>query len=113
MRLMNRINQARERLDTFYFGFSEFRFRFCSLSFCSEVAHKDFGSGRPALLKTQVRPNQRYNFTHMKLETLKDLYIHELKDLYSAEKQIIHALPKIVKAATDKQLAAGFEEHCE
>ncbi|PYJ20230.1 MAG: ferritin-like domain-containing protein, partial [Verrucomicrobia bacterium] len=27
----------------------------------------------------------------MKLETLKDLYIHELKDLYSAEKQIIKA----------------------
>src|SRR5216110_935775 len=49
----------------------------------------------------------------MKLERLKDLYIHELKDLYSAEKQIINALPKIVKAATDKQLAAGFEEHFE
>src|SRR5881275_3614157 len=49
----------------------------------------------------------------MKLETLKDLYIHELKDLYSAEKQIIKALPKMVKAATDKQLAAGFEEHFE
>jgi len=52
-------------------------------------------------------------FTHMKLETLKDLYIHELKDLYSAEKQIIKALPKMVKAATDEQLAAGFEEHLE
>ncbi len=51
--------------------------------------------------------------THMKLETLKDLYIHELKDLYSAEKQIIRALPKMVKAATNKQLAAGFEEHFE
>jgi ferritin-like metal-binding protein YciE len=49
----------------------------------------------------------------MKLETLKDLYIHELKDLYSAEKQIIKALPKMVKAATNKQLAAGFEEHFE
>jgi ferritin-like metal-binding protein YciE len=49
----------------------------------------------------------------MKLETLKDLYIHELKDLYSAEKQIINALPKMVKAATDKQLAAGFAEHFE
>src|SRR5207302_9061910 len=49
----------------------------------------------------------------MKLETLKDLYIHELKDLYSAEEQIIKALPKMVKAATDKQLAAGFEEHFE
>jgi ferritin-like metal-binding protein YciE len=49
----------------------------------------------------------------MKIETLKDLYIHELKDLYSAEKQIIKALPKMVKAATDKQLAVGFEEHFE
>src|SRR5256714_7229717 len=49
----------------------------------------------------------------MKLETLKDLYIHELKDLYSAEKLIIKALPKMAKAATDKQLAAGFEENFE
>src|SRR5690349_19625388 len=49
----------------------------------------------------------------MKLETLKDLYIHELKDLYSAEKQIIKTLPKMVKAATNKQLAAGFEKHFE
>ena len=47
----------------------------------------------------------------MKLETLKDLYIQELKDLYSAENQIIKALPKMVKAATNKQLAAGFAEH--
>jgi ferritin-like metal-binding protein YciE len=49
----------------------------------------------------------------MKLETLKDLYVHELKDLYSAEKQIIKALPKMAKAATNKQLAASFEEHFE
>ena|SRR5437773_1336279 len=49
----------------------------------------------------------------MKLETLKDLYVHELKDLYSAEKQIIKALPKMVKAATNKQLAAGFDAHLE
>ena len=49
----------------------------------------------------------------MKLETLKDLYIQELKDLYSAEKQIIEALPKMVKAASDEQLATGFEEHFE
>jgi len=49
----------------------------------------------------------------MELETLKDLYIHELKDLYSAEKQIIKALPKMAKAATNEQLAAGFEEHFE
>ena len=49
----------------------------------------------------------------MKLETLKDLYIQELKDLYSAEKQIMKALPKMVKAATNKELATGFKEHLE
>jgi len=49
----------------------------------------------------------------MKLNTLKDLYIHELKDLYSAEKQIIKALPKMAKAATSQELAAGFKQHLE
>ena len=49
----------------------------------------------------------------MELETLKDLYILELKDLYSAEKQILVALPKMVKAASNKDLAAGFREHLE
>ena len=49
----------------------------------------------------------------MELTTLKDLYIHELKDLYSAEKQITTALPKMIKAASNEQLAAGFKEHLE
>jgi ferritin-like metal-binding protein YciE len=49
----------------------------------------------------------------MELETLKDLYIHELKDLYSAENQIIKALPKMAKAATNEDLKAGFQEHLE
>ena len=49
----------------------------------------------------------------MKLNTLKDLYIHELKDLYSAEKQIIKALPKMIKSATNQELAGGFQEHLE
>ena len=49
----------------------------------------------------------------MELNTLKDLYIHELKDLYSAEKQIIKALPKMAKAATNPDLVAGFEKHLE
>ncbi len=47
----------------------------------------------------------------MKLETLKDLYISQLKDLYSAEKQLIKALPKMAKAATNSDLSAGFNEH--
>jgi ferritin-like metal-binding protein YciE len=47
----------------------------------------------------------------MELETLHDLYIHELKDLYSAEAQIIKALPKMAKAATNPKLVAGFKTH--
>lgn len=49
----------------------------------------------------------------MELETLKDLYIHELKDLLSAEKQLIKALPKMVKAASNAELKAGFKQHLE
>jgi ferritin-like metal-binding protein YciE len=49
----------------------------------------------------------------MELHTLTDLYIHELKDLYSAEQQLVKALPKMAKAAVNKELAAGFQEHLE
>jgi ferritin-like metal-binding protein YciE len=49
----------------------------------------------------------------MELETLKDLYIHELKDLFSAEQQLIKTLPKMAKAASNKELATGFQQHLE
>jgi len=49
----------------------------------------------------------------MKLQTLQDLLVHELKDLYSAENQLVKALPKMAKAATNQTLRAGFEEHLE
>jgi len=49
----------------------------------------------------------------MKLRTLQDLFHHELKDLYSAETQLVKALPKMAKAATNEDLKAGFEEHLE
>jgi ferritin-like metal-binding protein YciE len=49
----------------------------------------------------------------MKLKTLQDLFHHELKDLYSAETQLVKALPKMAKAATNEELKAGFEEHLE
>src|SRR5271165_3741549 len=51
--------------------------------------------------------------TPMELQTLNDLYIHELKDLFSAEQQLVKALPKTAKAASNKELAAGFQEHLE
>ena len=49
----------------------------------------------------------------MKMESLRELFVEELKDLYSAENQILKALPKMVKAASSKELKKGFEEHLE
>jgi ferritin-like metal-binding protein YciE len=53
------------------------------------------------------------NTTTMELATLKDLYLHELKDLFSAEQQLVKALPKMAKAASNKELAGGFQAHLE
>jgi ferritin-like metal-binding protein YciE len=47
------------------------------------------------------------------LKNLEELLVEELKDLYSAETQLVKALPKMAKAATDDALKAGFEEHLE
>ena len=47
----------------------------------------------------------------MELENLRDLYIDELKDLYSAEKQLVKALPKMAKNATDPRLKQAFTDH--
>ena len=47
------------------------------------------------------------------METLQDLFVDELKDLYSAETQIVKALPKMVKAATNKDLKLAFAAHLE
>jgi ferritin-like metal-binding protein YciE len=49
----------------------------------------------------------------MKLKSLEDLLHHELKDLFSAESQLVKALPKMAKAATNAELKAGFNEHLE
>jgi ferritin-like metal-binding protein YciE len=48
-----------------------------------------------------------------KLNSLDDLLVHELQDIYNAENQILKALPKMVKAATNPELQSAFEEHLE
>jgi ferritin-like metal-binding protein YciE len=47
----------------------------------------------------------------MELDSLRALYIDELKDLYSAEKQLVKALPKMAKNATDPRLKKAFTDH--
>jgi ferritin-like metal-binding protein YciE len=47
------------------------------------------------------------------MESLHDAFEEELKDVLSAEKQLLKALPKMAKACSNEDLAAGFEEHLE
>jgi ferritin-like metal-binding protein YciE len=47
----------------------------------------------------------------MEMETLRDLYVDELKDLWNAEKQILKALPRMIRAATARDLKQGFSKH--
>lgn len=45
----------------------------------------------------------------MKINSLRDVYIHELKDMFSAEMQLVDAMPGMAQAAADEELSANFE----
>lgn len=49
----------------------------------------------------------------MQIDSLRKLYEQELKDLHSVERQIIAALPKMVKTASNQQLKSALQEHLE
>jgi ferritin-like metal-binding protein YciE len=48
-----------------------------------------------------------------KLTSLETLLVQEIKDLYSAETQLVKALPKMAKAASNEDLKEGFKGHLE
>lgn len=45
------------------------------------------------------------------MKTLKDLLVDQLQDIYYAEKQLVKALPKMAKAATNEELRTAFKNH--
>ena len=47
----------------------------------------------------------------MAAETLQDLFEDQIKDLFNAENQLVKALQKMTKAASDESLAQAFEDH--
>jgi len=47
----------------------------------------------------------------VELDSLEELYINELKDLYSAENQILKGLPRMIKAASSRELKRAFTDH--
>jgi ferritin-like metal-binding protein YciE len=46
----------------------------------------------------------------MQKDSLRTLYINELRDLYNAETQLVKALPKMAKAASNDQLREAFRQ---
>jgi ferritin-like metal-binding protein YciE len=49
----------------------------------------------------------------MEMSSLQDLYLSELRDLLHAENQLIKALPRMAKKASNPELQTAFEEHLE
>src|SRR4029077_12485569 len=50
--------------------------------------------------------------SHMpSMDSLEDLLQDEIKDIYDAEKQLIKALPKLIKKATNEQLKEALTAH--
>jgi ferritin-like metal-binding protein YciE len=49
----------------------------------------------------------------MQMENLQDLMKEDLKDVLHAENQIIKALPKMIKSASNPQLQQAFQMHLE
>lgn len=45
------------------------------------------------------------------MNSLRELYVEELRDIYNAENQILKALPKMMKAASHRDLQRAFSEH--
>lgn len=47
------------------------------------------------------------------MEGLEQLLVEDLQDLFDAEKQLVRALPKLAKSASDEELANAFRQHLE
>ena len=47
----------------------------------------------------------------MEIDNLRELLVEELRDIYSAENQLIKAMPKMAKKASNPELKDAFETH--
>ncbi len=47
------------------------------------------------------------------MKNLQELLLNELRDLYNAENQLVKALPKMAKAASNQELRTAYQEHTE
>ncbi|MFI5078039.1 MAG: DUF892 family protein, partial [Vicinamibacteria bacterium] len=45
------------------------------------------------------------------ITNLRDAFLDEIRDIYHAERQLLKALPKLAKAASDGELRGALETH--
>jgi ferritin-like metal-binding protein YciE len=64
--------------------------------------------GKSDECKIIIRFRRKYK---VEKSSLQELYVDELRDLYNAETQLVKALPKMAKAASNDQLREAFQEH--
>src|SRR5689334_22812012 len=50
-------------------------------------------------------------FSTQEFNSLHDLFINQIEDLYDAENRIVKALPKMIDAASNRDLKTAFETH--
>jgi ferritin-like metal-binding protein YciE len=49
----------------------------------------------------------------MNVSSLSDLFLEELKDIHNAEKQLVKAIPKMIRSATNEELQKALSDHLE
>ena len=47
------------------------------------------------------------------MDSLRDLFVEQLRDIYDSENQLVKALPKMAKAASNAELRSAFANHLE
>jgi ferritin-like metal-binding protein YciE len=49
----------------------------------------------------------------MDIKAIERIYVRQLKEIYSAEKQLLEILPKVIRAASNKDFKAVLKKHLE
>ena len=81
---------------------------------CDAAGASPAAAGHSRHDECKERCPRREAYTIMaKLSSIQVLLVQEIKDLYSAETQLVKALPKMAKAASNEELVKGFKSHLE
>jgi ferritin-like metal-binding protein YciE len=81
------------------------------ISFRNGTAPRWFEPRAGGMLPSCLTGSQQMGLFTKDIKTMNDLFVHQLQDIYYAEQQLVKALPKMAKKATNPQLKQGFLDH--